>query len=172
MTGLRGEFVWTMTYDVFAQAPLQPTHFWLATQLDPQNDWTAWRIRVNYDVFAQAPLQPTHFHVLWRRKVLWVGFKSSCLALFSFHILGKLSEIRFKHTKSPTWGPCFENGHNKRVWARQSQIGSFQARFSANMNTVWLTPWSKKDHLIWNLLVMRTCAEQALPAPPPPPIFF
>ena len=29
--------------------------FWLATQLDPQNDWTATQNRVNYDVFAQAP---------------------------------------------------------------------------------------------------------------------
>ena len=30
--------------------------FWLATQRDPQNDWTATQNRVNYDVFAQAPL--------------------------------------------------------------------------------------------------------------------
>ena len=29
--------------------------FWLATQRDPQNDWTATQNRVNYDVFAQAP---------------------------------------------------------------------------------------------------------------------
>ena len=29
---------------------------WLATQRDPQNDWTATQNRVNYDVFAQAPL--------------------------------------------------------------------------------------------------------------------
>ena len=29
--------------------------FWLATQRDPQNDWTATQKRVNYDVFAQAP---------------------------------------------------------------------------------------------------------------------
>ena len=34
--------------------------FWLATQRDPQNDWTATQNRVNNDVFAQAPL------VLWR----------------------------------------------------------------------------------------------------------
>ena len=30
--------------------------FWLATQRDPQNDWTAAQNRVNNDVFAQAPL--------------------------------------------------------------------------------------------------------------------
>ena len=30
--------------------------FWLATQRDPQNDWTATQNGVNYDVFAQAPL--------------------------------------------------------------------------------------------------------------------
>ena len=32
--------------------------FWLATQLDPQNDWTEWQNRVNYDVClrTQAPL--------------------------------------------------------------------------------------------------------------------
>ena len=30
--------------------------FWLATQRDPQNDWTATQNRVNYDVFAQTPL--------------------------------------------------------------------------------------------------------------------
>ena len=30
--------------------------FWLATQRDPQNDWTTTQNRVNYDVFAQAPL--------------------------------------------------------------------------------------------------------------------
>ena len=29
--------------------------FWLATQRDPQNDWTATQNRVNYDVFAQVP---------------------------------------------------------------------------------------------------------------------
>ena len=29
--------------------------FWLATQRDLQNDWTATQYRVNYDVFAQAP---------------------------------------------------------------------------------------------------------------------
>ena len=30
--------------------------FWLATQRDPENDWTATQKRVKYDVFAQAPL--------------------------------------------------------------------------------------------------------------------
>ena len=30
--------------------------FWLATQRDPQNDWTGWQNRVTFDVFAQAPL--------------------------------------------------------------------------------------------------------------------
>ena len=29
--------------------------FWLATQRDPQNDWTATQNRVSHDVFAQAP---------------------------------------------------------------------------------------------------------------------
>ena len=40
--------------------------FWLATQLDPQNDWTGWQFRVNYDVFTQAPLQrkPPNFATL------------------------------------------------------------------------------------------------------------
>ena len=28
--------------------------FWLATQRDPQNDWTATQSRVNYDIFTQA----------------------------------------------------------------------------------------------------------------------
>ena len=31
--------------------------FWLATQLYPQNDWSATQNRVKYDVFAQAPFQ-------------------------------------------------------------------------------------------------------------------
>ena len=31
--------------------------FWLATQRDPQNDWTATQNGVKYDVFAQAPLK-------------------------------------------------------------------------------------------------------------------
>ena len=35
---------------------LQWKPFWLATQRDPQNDWTATPNGVNYDVFAQAPL--------------------------------------------------------------------------------------------------------------------
>ena len=35
--------------------------FWLATQRDPQNDWTATQNGVNYDVFAQAPLIPLNF---------------------------------------------------------------------------------------------------------------
>ena len=30
--------------------------FWLVTQRDPLNDWTATQNGVNYDVFAQAPL--------------------------------------------------------------------------------------------------------------------
>ena len=34
--------------------------FWLATQRDLQNDWTATQNRVNYDVFAQAPLPGSH----------------------------------------------------------------------------------------------------------------
>ena len=34
---------------------LQWKPFWLATQRDPQNDWTATQDGVNYDVFAQAP---------------------------------------------------------------------------------------------------------------------
>ena len=34
--------------------------FWLATQRDPQNDWTATQNRVNYDVFAQAHQNCTH----------------------------------------------------------------------------------------------------------------
>ena len=33
--------------------------FWLATQRDPQNDWTATQNRVNYDVFVQAPFTRT-----------------------------------------------------------------------------------------------------------------
>ena len=36
---------------------------WLATQRDPQNDWTATQNRVNYDVFAPAPLPPTNAHM-------------------------------------------------------------------------------------------------------------
>ena len=32
--------------------------FWLATQRDPQNDWTATQDRVSHDVFAQAPFFP------------------------------------------------------------------------------------------------------------------
>ena len=41
--------------------------FWLATQRDPQNDWTERQIRVNYDVFAQ-----THYghHVCQTKVVL------------------------------------------------------------------------------------------------------
>ena len=35
--------------------------FWLATQRDPQNDWTATQNRVNYDVFAQVPLSLSKF---------------------------------------------------------------------------------------------------------------
>ena len=38
--------------------------FWLATQRDPQNDWTATPNRVNYDVVAQAP-SPFFIEVLF-----------------------------------------------------------------------------------------------------------
>ena len=43
--------------------------FWLATQWDPQNDWTATQNRVNYDVFAQAllELQYVIWPVVWKR---------------------------------------------------------------------------------------------------------
>ena len=40
---------------------------WLATQRNPQNDWTATQNRVNYDVLAQAPLMVMIFitnHIL------------------------------------------------------------------------------------------------------------
>ena len=37
--------------------------FWLATQRDRQNDWTATQNRVNYDVFAQAPLEITQINL-------------------------------------------------------------------------------------------------------------
>ena len=37
--------------------------FWLATQRDPQNDWTATQNRVNYDVFTQAPLEITKINL-------------------------------------------------------------------------------------------------------------
>ena len=48
----------------------QWTPFWLATQRDPQKDWTATQNhRVNYDVFAQAPLDGhldwLHFDTEW-----------------------------------------------------------------------------------------------------------
>ena len=41
--------------------------FWLATQRDPQNDWTVTQNGVNYDVFAQAPSSKIRFpaHVLY-----------------------------------------------------------------------------------------------------------
>ena len=35
--------------------------FWLASQRDPQNDWTATQNRVNYDVIAHAPSTPGLF---------------------------------------------------------------------------------------------------------------
>ena len=35
--------------------------FWLATQRDPQNDWTTTQNGVNYDVFAQAPLMAIEY---------------------------------------------------------------------------------------------------------------
>ena len=35
--------------------------FWLATQRDPQNDWTATQNRANHDIFEQAPLVLSHF---------------------------------------------------------------------------------------------------------------
>ena len=49
--------------------------FWLATQRDPQNDWTATQNRVNYDVFAQAPLYVTSLRILLERD-LWKSSKS------------------------------------------------------------------------------------------------
>ena len=36
--------------------------FWLATHLDPRNDWIGWQNCVNYDAFAQAPLCLTLGH--------------------------------------------------------------------------------------------------------------
>ena len=55
--------------------------FWLATQRDPQNDWTATQNRVNYDVFAQAPLWPLpkklHYSFLHSQMVIVVGLKLS-----------------------------------------------------------------------------------------------
>ena len=41
--------------------------FWLSTQQDPQNDWTATQNRVNYDVFAQAPLQFLSFQIKFQK---------------------------------------------------------------------------------------------------------
>ena len=42
--------------------------FWLATQRDPQNDWTATQNRVNYDVFAQMSVNTKIEH----RTLAWV----------------------------------------------------------------------------------------------------
>ena len=52
--------------------------FWLATQRDWQNDWTATQNRVNYHVFAQAPLavlwQNHKLKNPWRRTVELIRF--------------------------------------------------------------------------------------------------
>ena len=58
-------FVWKMNgacahYVMVSKFQWKP--FWLATQRDPQNDWTATENRVNYDIFAQAPVM-YQYHV-------------------------------------------------------------------------------------------------------------
>ena len=47
--------------------------FWLATQRDPHNDWTATQNRVNYDVFTQAPFNGSHFG-LAPNSSYWTGW--------------------------------------------------------------------------------------------------
>ena len=51
--------------------------FWLATQRDLQNDWTATQNRVNYDVFAQAPLEKEKLFFQNRILRILVGYCTS-----------------------------------------------------------------------------------------------
>ena len=41
-------------YVMVCVSKMQWKPFWLATQLDPQNDWTGWQTGVNDDVCAQV----------------------------------------------------------------------------------------------------------------------
>ena len=90
--------------------------FWLATQRDPQNDWTATQNRVNYDVFAQAPLltkkiylsavRPTPFKL----EITWSLFTMLPVMLknrnykkvrFRKHQVGRLSSTSGKNNSLP-----------------------------------------------------------------------
>ena len=81
---------------------------WLATQRDPQNDWTATQNRVNYDVLAQAPLQISH-------KLIWCSFFFFFLSIsFSyqshFHYMQYLfffSFFSFLLVLQQSWSPCY-----------------------------------------------------------------
>ena len=66
--------------------------FWLATQRDPRNDWTATQNRVNYGVFAQAPL------FLWRH---WkhLNFMHSVTSENQFHFTRLYATINTIDTK-------------------------------------------------------------------------
>ena len=63
---------------------LQWKPFWLATQRDPQNDWTATQNRVNCDVFAQAALH-------------------SCIELRPL--------VEKEHQRTPSWTKFFNTWH-------------------------------------------------------------
>ena len=72
------------------------TRFWLATQRDPRNDWTATQNRVNYDVFAQAPF------VAARRKNESLMILAGTVLFIAWVVIN--SQLLLKAGRVITWG--------------------------------------------------------------------
>ena len=68
--------------------------FWLATQQDPQNDWTATQNRVNYDVFAQAhqSLSQTRGCCVPPQKELFGGTQHPSMIIRDFGLISMTSQ--------------------------------------------------------------------------------
>ena len=136
--------------------------FWLATQRDPQNDWTATQNGVNYDVFAQAPLSYMDMYMactvlhLEKNELMWL--KHDCLRhsrwrhakitslqwLSSPDCLGHFAEKRSLHSS-----PVKARRNSRRLGRIANDNFVFLQRHAHTASSVGLTLLADPSVLGW-----------------------
>ena len=104
--------------------------FWLATQRDPQNDWTATQNRVNNDVFAHAPFVPLPHEYPYPGKSVWrVHWTKNNIKFSSLSAPTKIEELTAGSDEKNTAQPRRESNQGlasssrtlKNRWATKPQ---------------------------------------------------
>ena len=127
--------------------------FWLATQRDPQNDWTATQNRVNYDVFAQAPS--------WSAFLAWISCGRSYSAphgrgfgLVLGLVLGLVQPVAIKRKfLTSSFHPTDDGVDLRNVLEPQQQLYSILCRSDATglkfnkVHRLFLIPAVRKQML-------------------------